>query len=172
MVLNTVASPVARPLRATATSRGFTLIEIAVVLAVTVSILLVSAPLTVSWADSARVTETRALLQQAHTRARAIALRNTAGAIGGAPAALVCMEANTLYVHQGVPSGCTVGAAWQQEVPGGERTSITVGGEPLGCIAVANTGRPVAFSFDGDTCTTAIAFRVARGDEEIDGELR
>ena len=151
---------------------GFTLVEILVVLTLTVVGFLVAAPFTTAWVDSSRVVEARAALQQAYTQARAIALRNGAGAIGDAPAALMCMASGTLFVHQGIPAGCGTAPAWRQAVPGGAGTSMTLAGQALGCVAFANTGRTVAFSFDGENCATDTAFEVSRGGENVSGALR
>lgn len=151
---------------------GFTLVEILVVLTLTVVGFLVAAPFTAAWVDSSRVVEARAALQQAYTQARAVALRNGEGAIGDAPAAVMCMASGTLFVHQGVPAGCGTAPLWRQAVPGGAATAMTLGGQAVGCVAFANTGRMVAFSLSGANCATDPAFLVSRGGENVAGTLR
>jgi Tfp pilus assembly protein FimT len=144
---------------------GFTLVEILVVLTLTVVGFLVAAPFTAAWVDSSRVVEARAALQQAYTQARAVALRNGEGAIGDAPAAVMCMAS-------GVPAGCGTAPLWRQAVPGGAATAMTLGGQAVGCVAFANTGRMVAFSLSGANCATDPAFLVSRGGENVAGTLR
>lgn len=143
-----------------------------VVLAIMAAIALAAVPFTASWIDSSRVVQARAVLQQGFTQARAVALRNGAGAIGDTPAALLCVSDNTVYVHAGMPGSCSSGAVWRHAVPGGSDTSVLLGAETSPCIAMANTGRILnGISFDGANCTTSIAYQISRGTEEVSGDL-
>ena len=152
-------------------ARGFTLIEIAVTLTLTVAATLVAAPLAVAWVDSSRVVETRAVLQQAVSRAKAMALRNSAGVTGDTPAATLCAVQGVVHVHQGLPAQCGDGSAWRQDIPGGARTQVLLDGAALGCLALANTGRPVPLAFGGADCAEGMAFEITRGDERVAGQL-
>ncbi len=151
--------------------RGFTLIEIAITLTLTVAATLVAAPLAVAWVDSSRVVETRTVLQQAASRAKAMALRNSAGVTGDTPAATLCTVANVVHVHQGLPGQCGTDSVWRQEVPGGARTQVLLDGAALGCLALANTGRPVPQALGGANCALSTEFEITRGDERVTGQL-
>lgn len=61
-------------------NRGFTLIELMIVVLIVGLMLLVAAPFTRTWTDSAKLTEAKGILTQAVGVAKASALRNPAGA--------------------------------------------------------------------------------------------
>jgi prepilin-type N-terminal cleavage/methylation domain-containing protein len=60
-------------------TRGFTLIELMIVILIAGLLMLVAAPFTRAWTASAKITEAQGVLNQAVSRAKAVALRNPNG---------------------------------------------------------------------------------------------
>ena len=60
-------------------TRGFTLIELMIVVLIAGLLMLVAAPFTSQWSDRAKITEAQGVLNQAVSRAKAAALRNPNG---------------------------------------------------------------------------------------------
>jgi type IV pilus assembly protein PilA len=146
--------------------RGFTLIEVMIVLAIFSLIVIVAAPLSGSWVREANMTESEGQLTQAVGRAKAAALRNKMGATGNAPASAVCLS-NTklLTVREGTSAGvaphCTTPTGdqlWQAQV----NASITVqaNSAALSCMCFTNKG---TLTNDGNcaTCSTSTTFTIS-----------
>lgn len=106
-----------------AKTRGFTLIELMIVVLIIGLMLLVAAPFTRAWTDSAKLTEAKGILTQAIGVAKASALRNPAGLQMTSAAAVVCINSdNKIEVLQSstattasCPSTGTL--IWQADLP-------------------------------------------------------
>ncbi|WP_313072118.1 prepilin-type N-terminal cleavage/methylation domain-containing protein [Melaminivora sp.] len=77
---------------------GFTLVELAVALAIAALLMLMAAPLASDWVHGAHTRQARAVLEQGHAQARALALRNPCGTPVAARLALRSSGAQTVEV--------------------------------------------------------------------------
>lgn len=107
------------------TCRGFTLIEVLIVIAIFALIVLVAAPLSGSWVRDANVLEAEGQLTQAVGRAKAAAFRNKMGGLDTNPVAAICLSAgNLLTVREGTSAGVAPSCAatpqgdqlWQTQI--------------------------------------------------------
>lgn len=93
---------------------GFTLIELMVVVLIAGLLMLAAAPFTRAWTDSAKITETKGILRQAVSRAKAAALRNGSGVeslftFNNYASAAVCGASGSVDVYiSSVDAGGTV----------------------------------------------------------------
>ncbi len=90
-------------------ARGFSLVELLVVLAIVAMLALVSAPLATGWIRNAQLERDFAGIQRALSTTKSLAMRNITGAAGQAaafvPAAALCRAGETLIIVQrGVPN--------------------------------------------------------------------
>ena len=144
--------------------QGFTLIELMIALALVAILATVAAPYTASWMHTAQVQTTVANLEQAYAKAKALALRNSAGVTGRDPAASVKIIGNAMIVCAGEPggAGCALGGGdliWLGDVTDG--VSIQWGGAPLTAIAFDNSGQAI----DGSGNPLAILdMEIAKGE--------
>lgn len=135
--------------------RGFTLIEMMVVLAILASLLAAGMPFTRNWALSNQQMQTRNVVQNAVAEARALALRNAGQAASDAAATELQLTVNadgtqTLGVF---PAGAA-NAAWTATLPTNAAVQLLAGGAltRLTCVAFDNRGQRLA----GATgCTTS-----------------
>lgn len=139
-------------------TRGFTLIELMIVILIAGLLMLVAAPFTSKWTASAKITEAQGVLNQAISRAKAAALRNPigiarvdkAGAIQ--VAAAVCNTGGRVevLVASGVntPAGCApiVGnEIWTHTLPSG-LTLENIGVTPLSFTGLCFDNRGLVVS--------------------------
>lgn len=151
---------------------GFTLIELVVAITIAVLAMLVAAPLTSSWVDSARVNETQGLFQQGYSRAKALALRNANGVTAAEGAAAFCQSGNNLYVYSGVPATCGTGSfVWQGLVPGDGNTRIQLDSATFSCLALNNAGIPVAATIGAAACVTGSSYTISKGVQSVSKTL-
>lgn len=90
--------------------RGFTLIELMIVILIIGLMVLVASPFTTAWSNSASVTKYEGVIKYAITLAKTAAMRNEAGVAGDAQASAVCVSAGNdrLYVTQASVNGAGV----------------------------------------------------------------
>jgi prepilin-type N-terminal cleavage/methylation domain-containing protein len=118
-------------------TRGFTLIELMIVLLIAGLLLLVAAPFTSQWSNSTKITEAMGVINQAVSRAKASALSNPNGiarvkVTGGTSvtqvAAAVCFLSGTVQVRvaadAATPAVCDSGSRagtkiWLHKLPVG-----------------------------------------------------
>ncbi len=81
-------------------SRGFTLIELMITIALFGLLLFVGVPLTQSWTNSSYQRDAAGLLKQGISRAKATALRNQGAVQDTAPAAVLCHSGQNLKLFR------------------------------------------------------------------------
>ena len=150
---------------------GFTLIEIVVTLSIMGLIMMTALPLTQSWVNSAVVLETKALLQQAYGRTRAIALANQAMAVADGAAVYMCVNNSKIYVQVPNPDGSlgTCGPTGSTDTriiwAGDVKTNTTITTSTSAnfvCMGLNNLGTPISNALSG-TCTTDKLLTVTKG---------
>lgn len=111
---------------------GLTLIELMIVLAIVGLLALVATPLTSSWGASADLHTAAGQLNQAYSHARAVALRNEAGAVGADAAARIVhdLTSRELRVCR-LPTGSCEHPVWRVGLPAGVELSVLGGQFPL-----------------------------------------
>lgn len=137
-------------------ARGYTLIEVLIVIAILAFVVLLAAPLSGTWVSDANIQETQGQLQEAVGKAKSIALRNQMMALGGAPVAAICISnAMALTVRKGtagVPPSCVAPLAgeqvWQTQIS--TKVSIKQSSTVVSCICFDNKGLVTT----NDTCST------------------
>lgn len=144
-------------------SRGFSLIELMITLAVLGILLAVGVPLTRAWSDSAYQREAAGLLQQGISRTKATALRNEGGVQNSAPAAVLCLSSQSLKLFkldkgQGIDCSATSNSLWSAALP--SSATIKVQGSNFTCVAFDNRGLVAK----GTACSTT-TLQVLAGDE-------
>lgn len=134
--------------------------------------MLVAAPLTASWVDSARVNETQGLFQQAFSRAKALALRNANGVTASEAAAALCQNGSILYVYSGTPASCGASTyVWQGVIPGDGTTQIRLDSATFSCLALNNAGIPVTATIGAATCTPGSSYTISKGVQNVSKTL-
>jgi len=162
--------------RLVVTSRGFTLVELMVVVAIIGIFAVVAAPYTAAWRQDADVRAASSTLELAYGKAKALALRNpgqgyeTSAGVKEV-ASGIKMENATLMVCTGEPTaaGCTVGGAavvWSGDLPDG--IAVTVNNVQLSSLGLDNTGQ----SIDADGDPILLTYIATKGAKSHDSELR
>lgn len=136
-------------------ARGFTLIELMVVLAILAILLAAGMPFTRNWVKSNQQIQTRNIVQNALAQVRALALRNPDLAPPDSAATELQLKVNsdgtqTLGVFR---AGATT-AAWSATLPATAIVQLYAGNAltPLTCIAFDNRGQHLA---DATGCATS-----------------
>lgn len=121
---------------------GLTLIEIAVVLLIVGLLAVAASPLTSSWAVNADLHTAGGQLNQAYNQAKAVALRNAAGATGSEAAARIAFDPATrrLAVCAQAAGPCN-NPLWQATLPSGVELALAGASFP---IELNNRGQPTA----------------------------
>ncbi|MBB5190888.1 prepilin-type N-terminal cleavage/methylation domain-containing protein [Silvimonas terrae] len=140
--------------------RGFTLIEMMIVIVIISILLLLGVPLTAKWVGSANVNSATISFTQGAAWARSRALRNTAGVGLTAPSAyLILVNGNATSTSGGtvcVQDATTVtaltcsNAVWSGQLPNG--TSATFNGAAAQCLAFTPGGTLATVSLGGVVC--------------------
>jgi prepilin-type N-terminal cleavage/methylation domain-containing protein len=145
-------------------TNGVTLIELMIVVAIVALIALFAVPMGSRWIAGSQVAETKALLLQGYSTARALALRNPSEATDNqAAAGLKLSDTGVLLVCTGPPNdaACTPSdksgiVVWQTDVVRGIGVSVTVA-----TIALTNRGIPLG----------SAPYSIAKGEENVSGNL-
>lgn len=125
-------------------ARGYSLIELMIVLAIIAVLLAAGLPYTRAWVDSNQQLQARNMLWEAVAQTRALAMRNPTQAQGNlAVAAQLTLSPDTNAVAVAMPGAAT--AAWHATLPTRPTFQLTdaanVPSSGLACIAFNNRGR-------------------------------
>lgn len=154
-------------------ARGFTLIEILLVVAIFAVLLLVGIPLSSQWVKNANLVDAEAQLTQAVGRAKATALRNQMAATGNSPVAAVCLNnSNVLSMLEGVygtPPNCTStppsgNTTWQVQLKQG--VTIKNAGGAFSCVCFSNKGF-LTNTGNCSACSSTTDFTLEAGSETV-----
>ncbi|GGP21079.1 hypothetical protein GCM10010970_18600 [Silvimonas iriomotensis] len=140
--------------------RGFTLVEMMIVVLIVALFLLLGVPLTARWVGSANVNSATVSFTQGAAMVRSRALRNTGGVALSAPSAyLILINGNATATAGGtvcVQDATTVGglncdnAVWMARLPNG--TSATFNGANAQCLALTPGGLITSATLGSTTC--------------------
>lgn len=127
-------------------TRGYSLIEVLIVLAILAAVVLLAAPLSGTWIADANIQESEGQLKEAIGKAKSIALRNQMMAQGDAPVAAICIDTeHMLTVRKGAtdtPPSCAATPAgeqvWQAQI--NKKVVIKNAGTALSCLCFNNKG--------------------------------
>lgn len=150
--------------RAGSRPRGFTLIEISIVLLLVGLLALMAGPFTISWMHAADVQRAKGQLVQVHGMARAAALRNPAAITGDDPVVAIRLDedGNTLTLVScpgGV--GCSEETLWSAALPAGVSLTFDAGAKTS--IELNNIGKPIP--------DTWVGYLIKKGDLKDEGGL-
>ena len=153
-------------------SRGFTLVEAMVTLAIMALVIAVTVPLTGGWVASANRLDAQGALTEAFGHARGAAIRNAMAASADSPVAKICLESGELKVLRGTAvsaADCASGAGklvWQKNV--NADVDITQDGSPYQCSCFNNRG--LLTTVDCSGCGTEFTFTIATGTADDEKE--
>ena len=149
--------------------RGFTLVEMMVVITILVIVLGAGMPLTTQWLDEAKARQAAGQIRLAYSKARALALLGNS--------AFLCVASGQVMVFPSITAktNCSdSGASWLADLPGGSSTVVYAGtidtgnksaASTLACIAFDTKGWPISQTLDGHSCAdaTVSTITVTRG---------
>lgn len=153
--------------------KGYTLIEILIVVAMIGFLAAASSPFTLEWYNTAKVNESVGTLNEAYMRTKATALSNVNQVQGNQAASFLCINSNILYLYNTVPTTCgQTGHLWSASIPGTPVTSIKLNGTAwTTCIALNNQALPSSSTFSGNICPSNRNFNISRGETSLDVNL-
>lgn len=147
------------------------MIELMIALALVSILALMAVPLTVSWSNQAKLTETAAILDQAFGRAKSSALRNPAGVAGTAASAL-CFAGGQVSLRLAEDSdtpadcGATTTPSWSATLPDGVTLSAVGTNSALSCVCLNNKSSLLSEAADcGGGCTDTLNLTATAGGE-------
>lgn len=151
-------------------NRGFTLIEVLIVIAILAAVILLAAPLTGSWTADASIQESEGQLKEAIGRAKSIAQRNQMMAVGETPVAAICIsDTKALTVRKGgenTPPSCAVNPAgtqvWQAQIS--QKVAVKNGVNTVSCICFNNKGL-ISTAGNCAACTSSTELNLAVGNQ-------
>lgn len=153
---------------------GFTLIELAVGIALIALLATVGVPLTIGWIDQSRAGEAAGQVRLAYSKARALALR-------GQENVFLCVADGVIYVYGDNPGACGSTnplPAWRARLAGGSATTIRLGSDPingpvLSCFSFSDKGwlisRQIGQISCSNTATTQIT--VTTGSKSVSKDI-
>ncbi|MGA7439942.1 MAG: prepilin-type N-terminal cleavage/methylation domain-containing protein [Luteibacter sp.] len=137
---------------------GFSLIELMVTLTVLAFLILLSAPLTRAWVQSAHQRSAYGMLLEALGRAKALSLRNAAAQTDQTlPVAAACLIGSDarVVVPVGTSLSCAAGIVWSSTLPEDAEVTLATGGGALSCVAYNERGLALDATVGGLHCTPA-----------------
>ena len=140
-------------------SRGFSLIELMVGLALLAFLIMLAVPFTNTWSNSTKLHEAESLLRQGVGRTKALAQRNELGIAGSQTAAILCRDSTTAVLTLYQAATCTGTPVWSAQLP--TAVNITNGETLFSCLAISNRGLPVA----SNSCNVTSTYTLSIGGE-------
>ncbi|MCY1278644.1 hypothetical protein D9M68_217700 [compost metagenome] len=150
--------------------RGFTLIEMLVVLALLGAFAMLAVPFASGWTARARLNVAESTWQEAYGRAKAAALRNRHGIHGAQAASVLCVSGPALEVR--VASSPTSAAScasvrqWRATLPDGLESRHA--GAAVSCFAFDNRGSLLALG----SCSATAELELRHGTSHASIALR
>lgn len=152
--------------------RGYTLIEVLIVIAILASVILLTAPFSGSWIADANIQESEGQLKEAIGKAKSLALRNQMMARGDSPVAAICISNTQLLTvrkgEEGTPPSCTTPAGeqvWETQLS--PRVTIKSDADALSCLCFNNKGMVTQnSSCAGCAGHTELDLKVGSGDTQ------
>ncbi len=147
-------------------SKGFSIIELLIVILIMGMALVKGIPFTMDWVNSARVTEAESGLVEAIGLAKAKALRNAQGVISGDAVTAVCYANEILTVVEASaddsPAECAGGSTqiWQLSLAG--NVNIAVQNNDFSCLCV-DAKAQFTQSAGCNACSTNTTFTLTAG---------
>lgn len=152
---------------------GFTLIELAVGMAIIALLAAAGVPLTTGWIDQSRASEAAGQIRLGYAKARALALR-------GQDNVFMCLNNGVVYLYASNPGSCgstNPAPVWQTNLAGGSATTIQVSNNEstatLSCFALNRKGWVVTGAIGNATCATANMSQViaTKGSKNVSKDL-
>lgn len=148
-------------------SKGFTLVELMIVISIVGALLLVGSSLTSSWVDGSKVNDATSALKNAVSQARVNALRNSNNKLLSEPTVSVCIEDGSIKIIS-VGTNATlvcesVTSSLIQDISIPKSISITQNGSDVKCITFNPAG--LVLSFPGCTNNTNDKIIIERNGE-------
>ena len=147
-------------------SRGFTLVELLVVITLIAIFAMAASSLGGSWINQTRIVDTQGILDEAIGRAKAAALRNGQALMAGS-AAVVCFANATLTVRESnaanTPPSCAANgsAIWNNSVPASVAIKVD-GVNNLACIAFDSRANPMVTA---ECPSTSLTLQLTAGNQ-------
>ena len=147
-------------------SKGFSIVELLIVIAIMGLALVKGIPFTMDWVNSARVTETESALVEAIGFAKAKALRNSQGVISGGAVTAVCYSNGGLRVVEAAdsssPAQCVGGSTqiWTLTLAG--NVDVVIQNNQFACLCIDAKAQ---FTQSGgcNACSTNTTFALTSG---------
>lgn len=145
--------------------RGFTLIELMITLVLVGVLALMAGPFTITWLHLSDIHKAKSQLYQAHSLAKAVALRNSSGRLEGNEtdniAATIQLDIGDSTGLQVVANGTVDETLWQTQLPNG----VSLVFEPeSSSIGLDTTGRFI-------TDTGRVIYHISKGGQSEAGEF-
>lgn len=143
---------------------GVTLIEMMTVLLIMGLLAIAASPFTSEWIDSAKVSETQSVIEQAVGRAKASALRNPVGVASDEPASALCYAdgnlrlVNPTATNKAISCDAAPAVPWVATVSG--KVEIKVGEVLWSCSCFTNKGQ-LTKAGACNACSTSLALTIS-----------
>ena len=141
--------------------RGFSLVELMVVLALLGFLLMLVVPFTSTWSANAKLRDAENLLHQGVGRVKALAQRNNLGIKGSEVAARLCLDNATAKLEVYPADTCSGTTAWSAQLP--TAISIKNDGALFSCLAMSNRGLPLSKG----NCSIKSEYTLSIGGENV-----